>query len=180
MVAKSGHSPTQRSPSQIELSEHFSHQEVFEGTPSSSDDLEQDTGLSTSSSKDQQQQESITLIDVVANDFEHIKPGFSFRELARFFGPGLLTCVAYVVSILSEFQVAQVDTSEDELQPHLFMSLQDPGNLEADLQAGGSAGYALLWLFLVCTIMVKILAKLKDMAPMCMHIHIYLYLQFAA
>lgn len=32
--------------------------------------------------------------------------------------------------------------------------IQDPGNLEADLQAGGFAGYALLWLFLVCTIMV--------------------------
>lgn len=32
---------------------------------------------------------------------------------------------------------------------------QDPGNLEADLQAGGFAGYALLWLFLVCTIMVS-------------------------
>jgi len=33
--------------------------------------------------------------------------------------------------------------------------IQDPGNLEADLQAGGFAGYALLWLFLVCTIMVS-------------------------
>ncbi len=33
--------------------------------------------------------------------------------------------------------------------------MQDPGNLEADLQAGGFAGYALLWLFLVCTIMVR-------------------------
>ena len=33
--------------------------------------------------------------------------------------------------------------------------VQDPGNLEADLQAGGFAGYALLWLFLVCTIMVR-------------------------
>lgn len=32
---------------------------------------------------------------------------------------------------------------------------QDPGNLEADLQAGGFAGYDLLWLFLVCTIMVS-------------------------
>lgn len=37
--------------------------------------------------------------------------------------------------------------------------VQDPGNLEADLQAGGFAGYALLWLFLVCTIMVSCKAE---------------------
>ena len=97
MVAKSGHSPSLRSSSQIELSEQLSHLEVNERTPSSSDDLEDDTGVSTSS-KDQHQQESITLIDVTPAEFEHLKPGFSFRELARFFGPGLLTCVAYVVS----------------------------------------------------------------------------------
>ena len=38
---------------------------------------------------------------------------------------------------------------------HTMLCIQDPGNLEADLQAGGFAGYALLWLFLVCTIMVS-------------------------
>lgn len=38
---------------------------------------------------------------------------------------------------------------------HAMQCIQDPGNLEADLQAGGFAGYALLWLFLVCTIMVS-------------------------
>ena len=44
------------------------------------------------------------------------------------------------------------------------LHVQDPGNLEADLQAGGSAGYALLWLFFVCTIMVMLLARvLKEL-----------------
>lgn len=100
MVAKAGDSLHPRSPSQIELSEHFSHSEVNQVTPSSSDDSEVEAGLSSSSSKDQQQ-ESATLIDIVAPiDYEHQQPGFSFRELARFFGPGLLTCVAYVVRVL--------------------------------------------------------------------------------
>ena len=96
MVIKSGKSPTPRSSSQIELSANFSHQEVDQLSSSSSDDLEQDTALS-SSSKDQNQ-ESVTLIDVAPSEPEHQQPAFSFRELAKFFGPGLLTCVAYVVS----------------------------------------------------------------------------------
>ena len=96
MVSKSGKSPAPRSSSQIELSANFSHQEVDQLSSGSSDDLEQDTGLS-SSSKDQNQ-ESVTLIDVEPSESEHQQPGFSFRELAKFFGPGLLTCVAYVVS----------------------------------------------------------------------------------
>ena len=41
------------------------------------------------------------------------------------------------------------------LNAHSQWLLQDPGNLEADLQAGGFAGYALLWLFLWCTAMVR-------------------------
>ena len=96
MVAKSGHSPAPRSSSQIELSELFSHQEVDQLTSSSSDDFELEAGMSTSS-KDQHQ-ESVTLLDVEANEPVHQQPGFSFRELAKYFGPGLLTCVAYVVS----------------------------------------------------------------------------------
>lgn len=96
MVAKSGHSPPPRSSSQIELSERFSHQQVDQLTSSSSDDFELEAGMSTSS-KDQHQ-ESVTLLDVEANEPVHQQPGFSFRELAKFFGPGLLTCVAYVVS----------------------------------------------------------------------------------
>ena len=93
MVIKSGKSPTPRSPSQIELSANFSHHEVDQLSSSSSEDLDQDTALSSN-----QNQESETLIDVAPSEFEHQQPAFSFRELAKFFGPGLLTCVAYVVS----------------------------------------------------------------------------------
>ena len=96
MVAKAGGS-TPRSSSQIELSEHFSHSEVSQVTPSSSDDLEVETGVSRSNSKDYHD-ESATLIDIAAlSNYENRQAKFSFRELARFFGPGLLTCVAYVV-----------------------------------------------------------------------------------
>ena len=99
MVAKAGGS-TPRSSSQIELSEHFSHSEVSQVTPSTSDESEVEIGLSRSNSKDHQE-ESATLIDIVAPiDYDHQKAKFSFRELARFFGPGLLTCVAYVVNFL--------------------------------------------------------------------------------
>jgi Mn2+/Fe2+ NRAMP family transporter len=44
---------------------------------------------------------------------------FSFREFAYLCGPGLLMAVAYL----------------------------DPGNLEADIQAGANVGYTLLWFF---------------------------------
>ena len=98
MVAKSTNSAAPRSPSQIELSEHLAHRELEQLTPSSSDDAEEDTSLSRSSKDHQQQQETATLIDVAHSETEHQQPGFSFRELAKFFGPGLLTCVAYVVS----------------------------------------------------------------------------------
>jgi Mn2+/Fe2+ NRAMP family transporter len=33
--------------------------------------------------------------------------------------------------------------------------LQDPGNLESDLQVGANAGYSLLWVLLWCTILVS-------------------------
>lgn len=33
--------------------------------------------------------------------------------------------------------------------------LQDPGNLESDLQVGANAGYALLWVLLWCTVLVS-------------------------
>lgn len=98
MVAKAGGS-TPRSSSQIELSEHFSHSEVSQVTPSSSEDFEVETGLSRSNSKDYRE-ESATLIDIAApSNYENRQAKFSFRELARFFGPGLLTCVAYVVKL---------------------------------------------------------------------------------
>lgn len=107
MVAKASSSPP-RSSSQIELSETFSHSEVSQVTPSSSDDFEVEAGLSRSSSKEQQE-EAATLIDIVAPiDFEHQQAQFSFRELARFFGPGLLTCVAYVVFSFSPAVICMI------------------------------------------------------------------------
>ncbi|KAG2491205.1 hypothetical protein HYH03_010415 [Edaphochlamys debaryana] len=50
---------------------------------------------------------------------------FSFKRLLAFMGPGILMSIAYV----------------------------DPGNLESDLQVGAQAGYVLLWLLLLSTIM---------------------------
>ncbi|EFJ51763.1 hypothetical protein VOLCADRAFT_56724, partial [Volvox carteri f. nagariensis] len=50
---------------------------------------------------------------------------FSFRRLLKFMGPGILMSIAYV----------------------------DPGNLESDLQVGAQAGYVLLWLLLLSTVM---------------------------
>lgn len=34
--------------------------------------------------------------------------------------------------------------------------LQDPGNLESDLQVGANAGYTLLWVLLWCTVLVRV------------------------
>ncbi|KAG2430797.1 hypothetical protein HXX76_009773 [Chlamydomonas incerta] len=50
---------------------------------------------------------------------------FSFKRLLQFMGPGILMSIAYV----------------------------DPGNLESDLQVGAQAGYVLLWLLLLSTLM---------------------------
>eukprot|EP01147_Barroeca_monosierra_P000888 gene889-4153_t len=66
------------------------------------------------------------------NRFQHIKSGtvqvprpwFSFRTLWAYTGPGWLMSIAYL----------------------------DPGNIEADLQAGAIAGYKLLWVVLWATI----------------------------
>lgn len=38
---------------------------------------------------------------------------------------------------------------------HIVCGLQDPGNLESDLQAGAHAGYSLLWMFMWSTMMVR-------------------------
>nr|XP_022919764.1 protein Malvolio-like [Onthophagus taurus] len=53
------------------------------------------------------------------------KPGFSFRKLWAFSGPGLLMSIAYL----------------------------DPGNIESDLQSGTIAGYKLLWVLLSATVL---------------------------
>ncbi|CAG8514035.1 3424_t:CDS:2 [Ambispora gerdemannii] len=49
-----------------------------------------------------------------------VEKGFSWHKLWKYTGPGFLMSIAYI----------------------------DPGNLEADLQTGATAGYALLWLLL--------------------------------
>eukprot|EP01064_Diplonema_japonicum_P027481 TRINITY_DN3977_c0_g3_i1.p1 TRINITY_DN3977_c0_g3~~TRINITY_DN3977_c0_g3_i1.p1 ORF type:complete len:573 (+),score=81.49 TRINITY_DN3977_c0_g3_i1:59-1720(+) len=73
---------------------------------------------------------------------------FSWRELWKYCGPGFLMSVAYL----------------------------DPGNIEADLQAGSNTGYTLLWVLLWATLMGLILqvmaAKLgcvtgKHLAELC-------------
>ncbi|KAL1925213.1 uncharacterized protein VTP21DRAFT_96 [Calcarisporiella thermophila] len=51
-------------------------------------------------------------------DTGEVESGFSLRKLIKYTGPGWLMSIAYI----------------------------DPGNLEADLQSGASAGYKLLWL----------------------------------
>lgn len=52
-----------------------------------------------------------------------------------------------------------VESSIAKLQA--FM-LQDPGNLEGDLQAGAAAGYTLLWVLVWSTVMVSFLRLALD------------------
>uniref|UniRef100_A0A674HKC2 Natural resistance-associated macrophage protein 1 n=1 Tax=Taeniopygia guttata TaxID=59729 RepID=A0A674HKC2_TAEGU len=52
-------------------------------------------------------------------------PGFSFRKLWAFTGPGFLMSIAYL----------------------------DPGNVESDLQSGALAGFKLLWVLLWATVL---------------------------
>ncbi|XP_042621757.1 natural resistance-associated macrophage protein 2-like isoform X1 [Cyprinus carpio] len=57
---------------------------------------------------------------------------FSFRKLWAFTGPGFLMSIAYL----------------------------DPGNIESDLQSGAIAGFKLLWVLLVATIIGLLLQRL--------------------
>ncbi|CAH2224549.1 natural resistance-associated macrophage 2 isoform X1 [Pelobates cultripes] len=57
---------------------------------------------------------------------------FSFRKLWAFTGPGFLMSIAYL----------------------------DPGNIESDLQSGSVAGFKLLWVLLVATIIGLLLQRL--------------------
>ncbi|XP_069792168.1 natural resistance-associated macrophage protein 1-like isoform X1 [Narcine bancroftii] len=59
-------------------------------------------------------------------------PGFSFRKLWAFTGPGFLMSIAYL----------------------------DPGNIESDLQSGAAAGYKLLWVLLAATVLGLFLQRL--------------------
>ncbi|NWS68531.1 NRAM1 protein, partial [Crotophaga sulcirostris] len=78
-------------------------------------------------------------------------PGFSFRKLWAFTGPGFLMSIAYL----------------------------DPGNVESDLQCGAVAGFKLLWVLLWATILGLLCQRLairlgvvtgKDLGEIC-----YLY-----
>ncbi|KFQ36910.1 Natural resistance-associated macrophage protein 1, partial [Mesitornis unicolor] len=78
-------------------------------------------------------------------------PGFSFRKLWAFTGPGFLMSIAYL----------------------------DPGNVESDLQCGAVAGFKLLWVLLWATVLGLLCQRLairlgvvtgKDLAEVC-----YLY-----
>nr|QSX72296.1 divalent metal transporter 1 [Halisarca dujardinii] len=57
---------------------------------------------------------------------------FSFRKLWAFTGPGFLMSIAYL----------------------------DPGNIESDLQSGAAAGYQLLWILMVSTVLGLLLQRL--------------------
>ena len=59
--------------------------------------------------------------------------GFSFKKLWAFTGPGFLMSIAYL----------------------------DPGNIESDLQSGAQAGYNLLWLLMLSTILGLLLQRLS-------------------
>ncbi|XP_051272114.1 natural resistance-associated macrophage protein 2 isoform X3 [Dicentrarchus labrax] len=63
---------------------------------------------------------------------ENVNQVFSFRKLWAFTGPGFLMSIAYL----------------------------DPGNIESDLQSGAKAGFKLLWVLLVATIIGLLLQRL--------------------
>nr|XP_025979063.1 natural resistance-associated macrophage protein 1 [Dromaius novaehollandiae] len=75
-------------------------------------------------------------------------PGFSFRKLWAFTGPGFLMSIAYL----------------------------DPGNVESDLQCGAVAGFKLLWVLLWATVLGLLCQRLairlgvvtgKDLGEIC-------------
>uniref|UniRef100_A0A3Q4AKA7 Uncharacterized protein n=1 Tax=Mola mola TaxID=94237 RepID=A0A3Q4AKA7_MOLML len=63
---------------------------------------------------------------------ENVSQVFSFRKLWAFTGPGFLMSIAYL----------------------------DPGNIESDLQSGAKAGFKLLWVLLLATIIGLLLQRL--------------------
>ncbi|XP_008101731.1 natural resistance-associated macrophage protein 2 isoform X1 [Anolis carolinensis] len=66
----------------------------------------------------------------IPEDEKH--PWFSFRKLWAFTGPGFLMSIAYL----------------------------DPGNIESDLQSGSIAGFKLLWVLLLATVIGLLLQRL--------------------
>ncbi|PKK16982.1 natural resistance-associated macrophage protein 2 [Columba livia] len=63
---------------------------------------------------------------------------FSFRKLWAFTGPGFLMSIAYL----------------------------DPGNIESDLQSGAVAGFKLLWVLLLATVIGLLLQRLGGGVPL--------------
>eukprot|EP00252_Welwitschia_mirabilis_P023379 TRINITY_DN6590_c0_g3_i1.p1 TRINITY_DN6590_c0_g3~~TRINITY_DN6590_c0_g3_i1.p1 ORF type:complete len:499 (-),score=38.09 TRINITY_DN6590_c0_g3_i1:446-1942(-) len=77
-----------------------------------------------------------------SDEEEDSGPAFSWKKLWLFTGPGFLMSIAFL----------------------------DPGNLEADLQAGAVAGYSLLWLLMWATVMgliIQLLAARLGVATGC-------------
>ena len=114
-------------------------------------------------------------------DTEHLpRNWFSWKKLWRFTGPGFLMSIAYIVSfsLLHSLLPACIFPSQGihlpitgalsaytwraqlpmlvmlNLNPCTHGVLQDPGNLEGDLQAGANTGYILLWVLVWSTLMV--------------------------
>ncbi|XP_053554106.1 natural resistance-associated macrophage protein 1 [Bombina bombina] len=89
-----------------------------------------------------------TYLDEVIDVPDTRTPGFSFRKLWAFTGPGFLMSIAYL----------------------------DPGNIESDLQCGAIAGFKLVWVLLGATILGLLCQRLavrlgvvtgNDLAQVC-------------
>lgn len=105
------------------------------------------------------------------SDDEEVLPGapasqrhwFTFKKLSAYLGPGFLMSIAYVVRRLFPppppgkrrcGQAAAADLLTGGCAARVAL-LQDPGNLESDLQAGATTACSLLWLLLLSTVMVR-------------------------
>ena len=87
------------------------------------------------STPDESYKQEITMIHVPGSsgpDDDSKCVRFSLRKLWAFTGPGFLMSIAYL----------------------------DPGNIESDLQSGATAGYTLLWILMVSTILGFLLQRL--------------------
>ena len=90
---------------------------------------------SLDSTPDESYKQEITMIHVPGSsgpDDDRKCVRFSLRKLWAFTGPGFLMSIAYL----------------------------DPGNIESDLQSGATAGYTLLWILMVSTILGFLLQRL--------------------
>ena len=72
--------------------------------------------------------------DCTIGSYRWDMPAFSWKKLWAFTGPGFLMSIAYL----------------------------DPGNIESDLQSGAVAGFQLLWLLLLATIMGLLMQRMAS------------------